>query len=57
MGCFKVPQWSLASNSEQVSLLPISHNFVGSPDDGNLLPDRISTLTEHLGQNCFLPLA
>lgn len=33
--------------SEQVSVLFISHNSVGSSDDGNLLPDRISPLTEH----------
>jgi hypothetical protein len=30
--------------------LPISHNFIGSSgDDHLLLPDRISTLTKHLG--------
>jgi hypothetical protein len=56
MGCYQVPQRSSVLSSEQVSLLPISHNFVGSSDDGNLLlPDGISTLTEQLGQNRFLP--
>lgn len=40
---------------EQVSLPPISGNFVGSSDDGNLLlPDGVSTLTEQLGRKRFL---
>jgi hypothetical protein len=54
MECFKVSQWS--SSSEQVSLLPIFHNFDGSSDDCNLLlPDGISTLTEQLGQRIYSP--
>jgi hypothetical protein len=51
VGCYQVPQRS----SEQVSLLPISGNSVGSSDDGNLLlPDGVSTLTERLGRKRFL---
>jgi hypothetical protein len=43
MGRYNVSQWSLVLSSEQVSCLPISHNFVGPTDDGNLLlPDGIS---------------
>jgi hypothetical protein len=43
MGHYNVSQWSLVLSSEQVSCLPISHNFVGPSGDGNLLlPDGIS---------------
>jgi hypothetical protein len=57
MGHHQVPQWSTVLNSGKLSLLTISHNFVGYSDNGNfLLPGGIFTSTEHLGQNRFLPL-
>jgi hypothetical protein len=48
---YQEPQQSSAASPEQVFLLPISHNSVGISDGGNImLPDGMSTITQHFGQ-------